>query len=64
MKIKTTKGAAKRLRVTPSGKVKTKGAYGRHRMRTKNSKRRRGIKSTHYVHSANVDNVAKLLPNG
>jgi large subunit ribosomal protein L35 len=64
MKAKTNKGAAKRLRKTPSGKYKYKGAFGRHIMRTKNAKRRRGIKATHYVHPTNVHNTEKLLPNG
>jgi large subunit ribosomal protein L35 len=64
MKMKTNKGAAKRLRVLKSGKVKRKGAYGRHIMRAKSAKQKRNIKQTHYVHSANMDNTARLLPNG
>lgn len=64
MKIKTNKAAAKRLRKTPSGKVKFKGAYGRHLMKSKNSKKLRKIKETHYVHSANMRNTERLLPNG
>lgn len=64
MKMKTNKGAAKRMRVTGSGKVKRKKAFGRHIMRTKNAKRLKNIKSTAYVHSANISNTERLLPNG
>lgn len=63
-KMKTNKGAAKRMRVTGSGKIKRKKAFGRHIMRTKNAKRLRRIKDTGYVHSANAANTARLLPNG
>ena len=64
MKLKTNKGAAKRLRKLPSGKIKRKGAYGRHIMRAKSAKQKRGIKKTQYVHSANMSNTERLLPNG
>jgi len=64
VKIKTNKGAAKRLRKTGSGKIKRKKAFGRHIMRTKNAKRGRRIKETAYVHSANIHNTERLLPNG
>ena len=63
-KVKTNKAAAKRMRVTGNGKVKRKGAFGRHIMRSKSSKQKRGIKQTQYVHSANMDNTTRLLPNG
>jgi large subunit ribosomal protein L35 len=64
MKLKTNKGAAKRLRVLASGKIKRKGAYGRHIMRAKSAKQKRNIKQTQYVHSANMSNTTRLLPNG
>lgn len=62
--MKTNKAAAKRLKTTGSGKIKFKGAYGRHIMRTKNRKRVRKIKATHYVHSANLEMTQRLLPFG
>jgi len=64
MKMKTNKGAAKRMRKLASGKIKIKGAYGRHIMRAKSAKQKRNIKQTHYVHSANMSNTERLLPNG
>ena len=64
MKMKTNKGAAKRLRKTASGKIKRKSAFGRHIMRSKSAKQKRQLKKTRYVHSANIDNTERLLPNG
>ncbi|MDZ4677919.1 MAG: 50S ribosomal protein L35 [Oligoflexia bacterium] len=64
MKMKTNKGAAKRMRKTASGKIKRKGAFGRHIMRSKNAKRKRHMKQTMYVHDANIYNAERLLPNG
>jgi large subunit ribosomal protein L35 len=64
MKMKTNKGAAKRMRKTASGKIKRKGAFGRHIMRSKSAKQKRHMKTTHYVHSANISNSERLLPNG
>jgi large subunit ribosomal protein L35 len=64
MKMKTNKGAAKRMRKTASGKIKKKGAFGRHIMRAKNAKKKRHMKQTSYVHSANMYNSERLLPNG
>ena len=64
MKMKTNRGAAKRMRVTGGGKIKRKKAFGRHIMRTKNAKRLRRVKEGAYVHSANIRNTERLLPNG
>ena len=44
-KQKTHKGLTKRMKVTGSGKVKRKRAFGSHLMSTKNAKRRRRIAS-------------------
>lgn len=63
MKIKTNKAAAKRLKRTASGKVKHKGAFGRHLMKTKNAKRLRRIKKTRHVHPSYADHMERLLPN-
>ncbi len=63
MKIKTNKAAAKRLKRTPSGKIKHKGAYGRHLMKSKNAKRLRRIKKTRYVAPGYMDHMERLLPN-
>ncbi|MCC6276529.1 MAG: 50S ribosomal protein L35 [Oligoflexia bacterium] len=64
MKMKTNKGAAKRLRVTGSGKVKRKGAYARHLLRHRSTKQKRALRRNFIVNSANMIQVGRLLPNG
>ncbi len=64
MKVKTNKGAKKRLRKTASGKIKAKGAFGRHMMRSKNAKRKRRIKRTKIISPSYNRMVGVLLPNG
>lgn len=58
-KQKTHKGLAKRVKITPSGKLKHKRCGGSHLMSSKNAKRRRHIaspavigSSSPYVHAA------------
>lgn len=63
-KMKTNKAASKRFKTLASGKVKRKGAFGRHIMKTKNSVRLRRIKETQYVHPADMANIDRLLPHG
>lgn len=64
MKVKTNKGAKKRLRLTASGKVKHKGAFGRHIMKAKNAKRKSRIKKQKYLDPSYDRMVHALLPNG
>ncbi|MBK9294177.1 MAG: 50S ribosomal protein L35 [Oligoflexia bacterium] len=64
MKVKTNKAAKKRLRFTASGKVKHKGAFGRHIMKAKNAKRKRRIKKQKYVNPSYDRMINALLPNG
>ena len=42
-KMKSHKGAAKRFRVTPSGKVKRQMGFGSHLLTTKSAKRMRKL---------------------
>ncbi len=62
-KMKTNRGAAKRLKVTASGKVKRFKAYARHILTTKTTKQKRGLRSATTVDSANLASVRKLLPH-
>jgi len=48
-KQKTHKGLTKRMKVTGSGKIKRKRAFGSHLMGSKNAKRRRRIASSTVV---------------
>jgi len=63
-KMKTNKAAKKRLRFTASGKIKAKGAFGRHIMRAKSPKQKRRIKKTKIISPSYNRMVHALLPNG
>ncbi len=61
-KIKTHRGAAKRFKVTGSGKIKRRKACKSHLLTGKSSKRMRGLRKSGLVSEAQQDNIKKLLP--
>ena len=61
-KMKTNRAAAKRLRVTGSGKVKRNQAYKRHILTSKNKNRKRRLSKTTEVSSADRYRISALLP--
>ncbi len=61
-KIKTKRGAAKRFKVTGSGKVKRSRAYRRHILTTKTRKQKRQLRKATLVSPANEKSVKRLLP--
>ncbi len=61
-KQKTHKGAAKRMKVTATGKVKRQRSFGSHLMSTKNAKRRRRITGSTMVKGKAAQTYASLLP--
>lgn len=61
-KMKSNRGAAKRFKVTASGKVKRSKAYARHILTSKTTKQKRGLRSAATVDSANIGSVKKMLP--
>jgi len=60
-KIKTHRGAAKRFKVTGSGKIKRYKANKSHIMTGKPSKRTRGLRTGTMVDETQVPAVKKLL---
>ncbi len=60
-KQKTHKGAAKRFKLTASGKVKRKKAYGRHILTKKTRKRKRRLRAATLVSVADTPNVRLML---
>jgi large subunit ribosomal protein L35 len=60
--MKTNRAAAKRFKVTASGKVKRSKAYARHQLSCKTTKVKRGLRSATTVESANIGAMKKLLP--
>ena len=62
-KMKTNRAAAKRFRVTASGKVKHKKAYARHHAWAKNRKQKRHLRQARRSHRrAGVTKFKVLIP--
>ncbi len=60
-KMKTNRGAAKRLRKTGSGKIKRMRAYKSHILTKKSQKRKRRLRSATLVSKADEKRVRRLL---
>lgn len=61
-KIKTNRGAAKRFKTTGSGKIVRNKAFSSHILTKKSSKRKRNLRKSGLVDSANLKQVARLIP--
>jgi large subunit ribosomal protein L35 len=61
-KQKTKRSAAKRFRVTATGKIKRKKAYLSHILTSKDRKRKRRLRKPAFVSPAEAKNVKKLIP--
>lgn len=61
-KMKTRKAAAKRYRVTGSGKVRYKKQGLRHILTKKSTKRKRGLRASGILSDAEAKKVKVLLP--
>lgn len=63
-KLKTHKGAAKRFKLTASGKILRGHSFARHILTSKPSKRKRKLDKTTRVSAADVRHVRAMLPYG
>jgi large subunit ribosomal protein L35 len=63
-KLKTHRGAAKRIRVTATGKLKRSKAYKSHILTKKDSKRRRHLDTETMISAADEKNFKAMLPYG
>ncbi len=61
-KMKTKKAAAKRFKVTGTGKLKYQKANKQHILTKKSSKRKRHLRKAGIVSDANLKQSKKLLP--
>lgn len=61
-KMKTHKGAAKRFKITGSGKVKIKKSGLRHILTSKTTKRKRAMRHPGILQGKDAINVKKTLP--
>ncbi len=60
-KNKPNKGLLKRIRITKSGRVKSKPAFGRHLRSHKSGELMRSYRRAKYAHSADVNRAARML---
>lgn len=63
-KLKTHKGAAKRFRLTASGKVKRGHSHARHILTKKTTKRKRNLDIDVLVSTADEKPTKRMLPYG
>lgn len=63
-KLKTHKGAAKRFRLTATGKIKRGHSHARHILTKKTNKRKRLLDIDGLVAEADHDRVTSMLPYG
>jgi large subunit ribosomal protein L35 len=63
-KLKSHRGAAKRFRLTASGKVKRGHAYARHLLSAKSTKVKRKLDKDTLVSKADQRNVKRMLLYG
>ena len=61
-KIKTHRGAAKRFNKTGNGKVSRAKAFKQHILTSKTTKRRRNLRGTTLVSTADTPRLEKMIP--
>ena len=61
-KMKTNRAAAKRFKVTGTGKLKRSKAYKRHILTKKTTKKKRELRKPVMTDATNVKNMKKILP--
>ncbi|MBO4337816.1 MAG: 50S ribosomal protein L35 [Lachnospiraceae bacterium] len=61
-KVKTKRAAAKRFKVTGTGKLKRNKAYKRHILTKKSAKTKRNLRKPAITDESNVKNMKKLIP--
>ena len=64
LKLKTHRGAAKRFKITSTGKVMRMHSGTRHLLGTKKANRMRRLKKLTQVSAADAKNVHMMLPYG
>ncbi|MBR4762886.1 MAG: 50S ribosomal protein L35 [Lachnospiraceae bacterium] len=61
-KMKTSRSAAKRFKMTGTGKIVRNKAYKRHILTKKSTKRKRNLRKDIILDETNVKNMKKILP--
>ena len=61
-KIRTNRAAAKRFKITGTGKIVRAKAYKSHILTKKTPKRKRGLRQDTVVHAINVRALKRMMP--
>jgi large subunit ribosomal protein L35 len=61
-KMKTHRGAAKRFKITKSGKVKYRRGFRNHMHTHKSTKRKRQLRKNAYLTKTDAKRIKQLLP--
>ena len=61
-KMKTSRSAAKRFKLTGNGKLKRNKAYKRHILTKKSAKTKRNLRKATITDATNEKNMKKILP--
>lgn len=61
-KMKTNRGAAKRFKLSSSGKVVRRKAFTSHILTKKSTKRKRNLRKSDIVDPSNVKGIKRILP--
>ncbi len=61
-KMKTKRGAAKRFKLTGSGKLKRSKAFTSHILTKKSTKRKRGLRQSDIVDASDFKSIKRILP--
>jgi len=61
-KMKTNRSAAKRFKMTGTGKLKRSKAYKSHILTKKSAKRKRNLRRPAMTDDSNIKNMLKILP--
>ncbi len=63
-KMKTNRGAAKRFKTSGSGKIVRNKAFSSHILTKKTTKRKRNLRKSSILDSANLRGVKRMIPYG
>ncbi len=61
-KLKTNRGAAKRFKMTGTGKIKVKRAFARHILTGKSANRKRHLRTPKHLGKTDEKAIKKLVP--
>jgi len=61
-KMKTNRGAAKRFRTSGTGKIVRNKAFSSHILTKKSTKRKRNLRKSCVLDSANLKGVRRMIP--